>query len=52
MKNIVKPSNVTDEELKTILNTLLIQIDVPNTWSKNESKITLKGLQKTLKKYV
>ena len=51
MKNIVKPSNITDEELKTIIHETLIQLDVPNTWSKNDSKLALKSMQKTFKKY-
>ena len=51
MKNIVKPPNLTPEELKTIINETLIQLDVPNTWSKNDSKLALKSMQKTFKKY-
>jgi hypothetical protein len=51
MKKIGKVDNITPEELVTLVTSVLIKTDVPDTWSKNESNTVIKTIRKTIKKY-
>jgi hypothetical protein len=51
LKKIDKPKSLTSDEVLQILSEIIVKIDIPDTWSKNDSNLLFKKIKEIFKKY-